>query len=181
MIEEIIGAESINRLVKKFNKIQDRWLDLYKPVSVSRAATLKAALLNKTPGAELKHVLQGVPLAIIASSTEPQDVDSVQQMIKIDHTSASNPIQIETGHPQLAKVVENMNQWIESTCEAFAQMGEVAIQLASVPEEVTEITRNSVSEFGDMEIIDKSKMIKLVAGKSSQIKDRCEEITETMK
>lgn len=60
-------------------------------------------------------------------------------------------------------------------------MGEIAIQLASIPEEVTECTRNSVSDFADLDITEKTKMIRQVAGKSSQIKDRCEDITETMK
>lgn len=60
-------------------------------------------------------------------------------------------------------------------------MGDVAERLSDVPEKATNCTKNSISEFAELETIEKSKMIKQVATTVSKIKDRCEEITEEMK
>ena len=71
--------------------------------------------------------------------------------------------------------------WIHNYLKGFSNLGDVAERLAGIPEKATECTKNSPSEFADLELMEKSRMIKAVASSVSKIKDRCEEITEEMK
>lgn len=71
VIEEVMpvnGAESLNDLLKELKTIQKDWGKLYGPILSSKKACLKASNLTKTPGANLKHVLLGLPLMMVADS-----------------------------------------------------------------------------------------------------------------
>ena len=82
-IEKVEGCASVNALIDQVQGIQKQWLGLFKPVAKAKAATLKSAGLNKTPGSSLKHVALGLPI-YIAASIENITLEELQKKVVID-------------------------------------------------------------------------------------------------
>ena len=66
-LEGIEQVPSLNALVEQINSCQKGWDKLYNPVKKAKAGILKDAKLDKVKGSNLKHVMQGFPLYIIAT------------------------------------------------------------------------------------------------------------------
>ena len=64
-IKKVKDAVSLNKLIDSINKATDTWDDIYSPVEDLKTETLKAAGLDKTPGSNIKHVIEGLILAIV--------------------------------------------------------------------------------------------------------------------
>ena len=67
-IKEVVGADSLNELLRELKAIQSDWSRIFTPIILSKRACLAACKLDKTPGSNIKHVILGLPLMLVSDS-----------------------------------------------------------------------------------------------------------------
>jgi hypothetical protein len=104
----------------------------------------------------------------------------LKAQVKFTPEDTKQPVKF-AAYDKYEGIISSLSEWVESYISCYEGLGDVAERLASIPEKATECTKNSPSEFADLEMFDKSKMIKSVASSVSKIKDKCENIIDDMK
>jgi division protein CdvB (Snf7/Vps24/ESCRT-III family) len=175
-IKEIDGADSLNALIQKINDVVDEWGTINDPIEKAKAAALKASGLDKTPGANITHVLLGLVLTMIADLN--MSAADIKKQIKF--LEKEPYIQIGAVDKYQA-LIDAIPPWLQSYFEGVTKVDDVAEKIQVLPGEAGEVTKNAPEEFSELEFMAKAKMIKNVAQTVSKIKDKCEEVMDQIK
>lgn len=168
----------MNELLNDVKGVVNDWSKLFEVIIKAKKATFKSCGLDKTPGASIKHVLVGMPLMFVADCN--MSLAELKKCIKFTPEDTKMPVKF-TLVQKYEGLIKNLIKWIKGYFDAFGKMGSIAEKIAGIPEKATECTKNAPSEFADLDLMAKAKMIKTVASTVSKIKDKCEKITEEMK
>ena len=175
-IKQIEGGGSVNELIDTINGLSDQWNEMYGPIKEKCKEGIKNSGMDKTPGSNIKHVILGSIVAIIADAE--LSVEDLKKAIKI--TDEEPYLHFEVS-PKWMNVVEVIPAWIKSYFEGGEQVDDLMGKFEEIPDKATDVGSNAPSEFEDLDFMAKAKMLKDVAKAVSKVKDKVEEITDEMK
>ena len=82
-VSRVYNGRSINNIVDRLNDLDSKWQAIRGPVVKGKSATLKAAKMDKCPGAAIQHVFLGLLVSIPANQDDCTP-ESLKNMVKID-------------------------------------------------------------------------------------------------
>jgi hypothetical protein len=147
-IKNIEGADSLNALIDKFNGIIDEWDGIYSPIDTNKSASIKAAGLDKTPGANITHVFLGLILTFIADLN--MSLDDVKKSIKF--LDKEPYIQI-TAVDKYKALIDSMPNWISAYFEGMPLIENFIPKLEEIPTEAVNVFSEAPSEFAELEFM----------------------------
>lgn len=157
-IERIDGGKSINDFIDEFNEIVDTFEKHYKtPIDKQKKTSLKNVGLEKVPGAGIKQAYIGAILAMGA------DVDMTQE-------DMMNQIKIVPEEPYIdIKVVDKweptfftLKDWIQLYIDKVKESPDFLKEVEKVPEKAGDAIKNAPSDFADLDMMQKAKMVRTV-------------------
>jgi len=173
-IKHVKDAKSLNELIDSINKLSSTWDDIYGPVDEAKSATLKAAGLDKTPGSNIKHVINGLILAIIVE----QDMKQVSDLKNAFSVGEQPPFVEIKSNEKFLDCITNLPKWIKAYFKALTQLDDLVDKLEKIPGDATNVAKNAPDEFEHLEFMAKAKMVKNVVSTVGTVKDKVEEIMD---
>jgi len=156
-IKTIEGAESINALIEKVNGIVDEWDGFYSEITKTKTAALTLSGLDKTPGANITHVLLGLVLSFIADLN--MSMDDVKKQIKF--TEEKPFIKIDKIDKYEA-LIESIPPWMSAYFESIPMVEDLTEKLKEVPDEAVNVFKEAPTEFEELDMMAKAVMLKNV-------------------
>lgn len=115
-IPMVEGAESLNELLTEFQGLQNEWSDLMTPIIDAKSACFKACGLAKTPGENIKHVLIGLPLALVSDAK--MKLKDLKEQFEFTPDDLENPIKIKVVD-KYEDIITSLSDWILGYIKAF--------------------------------------------------------------
>ena len=109
-MEGMPAIPSINAIINELNSIMNNWNGIYKPLNTNKRKALKFSNMSKVPGANVNHVLLGLPMAIMACSDDIS-VEGLKKMVVFDFTNFKEPVKIVGNQADQVQCAEAICQW----------------------------------------------------------------------
>ena len=134
-------------------------------------------MFDKTPGANVRHAYLGAVLAMAASLPN----------LTIEELKGQFTITTEEPYVEVnvidtwANTFDSLQQWIQLYIQKAQGVPAFLKDAEQVPEKASNVIRNAGSDYGDLDLMAKAKMVKATTTSCNQVKNAIKKIINEAK
>ena len=168
-IEQVDGGKEINKLIDKVNDFEANFVnDVKKPLDKQRADSLKIVMLNTTKGANIKHAYVGFVICMLAAKPE-MTMEDLQKTFEFMTEEPYIKVNVDEYRQ---KTFDSLEEWVLLYIEKSKLVPDLLSQFEGLFTEAGNVLKNAPSEYSDLSMMDKAKMVKSHSSAISKIKGR---------
>ena len=168
-VEQIDGGKEINNFIDKSNQFEEDFItNIKSPLDKQRADSLKIVMLNTTKGANIKHAYIGSVLCMIAAKPE-MTVEDLQKTFSFKEEEPYIQVNVDEYRQN---TFDSLETWIKLYVEKAKLVPGLLTQFEGLFTEAGNVLKNATSEYDDLDLMAKAKMVKAHSNRINQIKGR---------